>query len=442
MGVQQIMQYFILGIIVITLLVIGAVFWFKSKENTAREKAVRVDIVDHDQISKSPLYINPPEPVIKVERISVEAVREESNLIEITDNKLLGHINNIIPGLIQAGNVAMNAVQGVQANGEVLYRAIIPVGEILADSKALDGAVRGFYHGADGIKGHANLIPVDLQKGTAVVSNTIAGIMQIASLVVGQYYMYQINAKIAKISSEINKISGFQDNEYRSRVISLIAYMKNISAFQVEILENNDLRNSKILQLDRLEEECTQLLGQANLTIAEYTKKNGLKYADYEKELSEIQNWFMYQKYLLDVLYQIIELRYTFYLGRVSKEQCGSLLPEYKNLVNETLSRLNDWHQANIQRLKIDTSRMLRKKSAAELTLKNNLPMSLIIVLSSGINTAKDDWIYQTIPLTTVRMIKDQTEAGFAEPEYDDMDLYSENVQLISKHGKLYYLPS
>ena len=78
-------------------------------------------------------------------------------------------------------------------------------------------------------------------------------------MVVGQYYMTQINAELGLISESISKVSDFQDNEYRSRVFSLIAHVKKIADFQVEILENNELRLSKISQLDSLEEECTQL---------------------------------------------------------------------------------------------------------------------------------------------------------------------------------------
>ncbi len=170
--------------------------------------------------------------------------------------------------------MAHNAAQAAQANGgEVLYRAIIPVGTKLTDSKAMENAVRGIYHGTDGIKGHANLVAVEAQKGTAVVANTTAAAMGVASMVVGQYYMTQINAELGEISDGISKISDFQDNEYRSRVFSLVAHVKKIADFQVEILENNELRLSKIAQLDSLEEESTQLLGQANLTLAGYTKK-------------------------------------------------------------------------------------------------------------------------------------------------------------------------
>ena len=249
-----------------------------------------------------------------------------------------------------------NAAQAVKAaNGEVLYRAIIPAGAKLTDSKAMEGAVRGIYHGADGIRGHANLVKVEAQKGTAVVANTAAAAMGVASMVVGQYYMTRINAELGAISDGISQIQDFQDNEYRSRVFSLVAHVKKIADFQAEILENDELRLSKISQLDSLEEECTQLLGQANLTLAGFAKKNELDYEEYEKSLGNAQNWFMYQKSLLDVLYKISDLRYTLHLGAVSREQCIALLPTYTNQVNETQGRLTAWHEGTTKRLGIET---------------------------------------------------------------------------------------
>lgn len=203
------------------------------------------------------------ELVIKMEMLPAEENIDENKLVEITNSKVLAHVNNLMPGLAQVGNVAHNAAQAAQANGEVLYRAIIPAGTKLADSKAMENAVRGIYRGSDGIKGHANLVAVEAQKGTAVVANTAADAIGVASMVVGQYYMTQINAELGVISEGISKISDFQDNEYRSRVFSLVTHVKKIEDFQVEILENNELRLSKIGQLDSLEEESTQLLGQA-----------------------------------------------------------------------------------------------------------------------------------------------------------------------------------
>lgn len=124
----------------------------------------------------------------------------------------------------------------------------------------MEGAVRGFYRGADGIQGHADLVAVQAQKGTAVAASTAAAAMGVASMVVGQYYMTQINAGLGEISDGISKISDFQDNEFRSRVFSLVAHVKKIADFQVEILENDELRLSKIAQLDSLKKNARSCL--------------------------------------------------------------------------------------------------------------------------------------------------------------------------------------
>ncbi len=133
-------------------------------------------------------------------------------------------------------------------------------------------------------------------------------------------------------------------------MFSLVAHVKKIADFQIEILENTELRLSKISQLDSLEEECTQLLGQANLALVGYTDKNNLDYDAYEKELTEVQNWYMYQKSLLDMINKISELRYTLHLGAVSREHCVALLPTYTNQVAETQKRLTGWHQTTTER--------------------------------------------------------------------------------------------
>ena len=257
------MEYIGVIIFMIVIIVICIVLVLKFK----RSQGVVLSITDNPNGEKSELEFTTEniqnELVIQMEMLPAEEIIEANKLVEITDSKVLAHVNNLVPGLAQVGNVAHNAAQAAQANGEVLYRAIIPVGTKLTDSKAMENAVRGIYHGTDGIKGHANLVAVEAQKGTAVVANTTAAAMGVASMVVGQYYMTQINAELGEISDGISKISDFQDNEYRSRVFSLVAHVKKIADFQVEILENNELRLSKIGQLDSLEEESTQLLGQA-----------------------------------------------------------------------------------------------------------------------------------------------------------------------------------
>lgn len=292
----------------------------------------------------------------------------------------------------------------------------------------MEGAARGFYYGTDGIKGHADLVAVKAQKGTSVAVNTAAAAMDVAAMVVGQYYMTQINAELGKISTGISKISNFQDNEYRSKMFSLVAHVKEIADFQVEILENNELRISKIFQLDRLEENCTQLLGQANLALVKYTNEINLQYADYETETAEAQNWYIYQTTALDILYKISELRYALHLGTVSREHCTALLSTYINRVEETQRLLTAWHHNTAERLSIDTLEARRKRSGIDRVI-HSIP-----------GLVNDEWNFKTIEKNTAKMIT--TQSSGSAHKYDTSDLFAKDVQLISKGCKIYYLPS
>lgn len=404
------MEYVVVGICIVAVVAIVALLIYRRKRMSSPEGENKSD----DEIG------------IQVERLSAEAISDESKLIEITDSKVLARVNNLVPRLAQAGVAGANAIQAAKAGNEVLYRAIIPAGAKLTNSQAMAGAVRGFYRGADGIQGHANLVAVQAQKGTAVVANTAAAAMAVASMVVGQYYMTQINAELGKISDGISKISDFQDNEFRSRVFSLVAHVKKIADFQVDILENDELRLSKIIQLDSLEEECTQLLGQVNLSLAGFSKKNDLDYASYEKELKEAQNWHMYPKTLLDVLCKISDLRYTLHMGAVTRKQCRALLPTYTKQVEDAQALLTGWHQRSVKRLGIDTDKMRRKSGG------------LLYSIAAFLN---NDFKFRAIDEKTVNMITVQASVKSFEHPQDTSDLYTKDVQLISKDGKIYYLP-
>ena len=372
--------------------------------------------------------------VIKIETLPIEAIKDENDLIEITDNKVLAWVNNLIPGLIQTGNTANNLILAAQATkNEVLYRAIIPAGTKLANSNTMNGAVRGFINGSKGIQEHANFVAVEVNNGAIPITpNSLVAAMSVASIIVGQYYMTQINSELKIISNGISQLQNFQNNEYRSRVLSLVTHVKKIADFQTEILENDELRLSKILQLDSLEEECTQLLGQANLTLIDFTKKSELKYKEYENILGSVQEWFMYQKSLLDILCKISDLRYTLYLGVVSREQCIAILPIYSKYVSDTQKRLTTWHKGVANQLGIDIEKGHRKRSGINGTFHSII----------GFIANDDSYNFKSMEKKTIDMIKEQELGHNKNYPIDTSELYNEDVQLIAKNKKIYYLPN
>jgi len=170
-----------------------------------------------------------------------------------------------------------------------VYKAILPAGKTLAKSRTMEGAFRGFSRAANGdFSSHANLIKVDVSRTTAVASG-VANVMNVASLVVGQYYMSEINGRLETLTKSVGRIGSFQDRELKSRIMSLIAHVGEISQFSSEIMEDDTQRNSKLAALDNsLKVSATELLGQVNITISAITQEDRKPdYKDYQDRISE-----------------------------------------------------------------------------------------------------------------------------------------------------------
>lgn len=81
----------------------------------------------------------------------------------------------------------------------------------LFDIKSMQGAVRGSYLDINKQTKQANFMPVDTLYVSDVnaIANLIANAMNIASMVVGQYYMAQIDDKLGNIQNDISDIKIF-----------------------------------------------------------------------------------------------------------------------------------------------------------------------------------------------------------------------------------------
>lgn len=411
------MKYILVILIAITL---GIYLYYFCKRNTKNKKN---NLGKEENINLVNKNSSNNRMVVKVEELPLETIENCKSMFEITDNKILGHIDNLVPGLIQVGTATNNAIQ---ANSSVVYQAIIPAGATLTKSNSMNNAVRGMYHGTNGIKGHANFVEVN-QTGKAV-SNTLSTGISVTSMIVGQYYMTQINSELTKINEEISKISTFQDNEYKSKILALVIQIKRISTFQTEIMENQQLRYFDIDKLNHLEQNCIELLGQANLTIMEFTKKDDLDYKKYNNQLTEIHNWYIYQKTLLEMLYKITDLKNILYVGAISKEQLNIIPTTYTKQVMEVHDLLTKWHERITKKLGIDTETARRKR----------MGFDGVIHWIPGL--FKDDFNFCAISERTKTMIKEQT-SNYNVTSQDKDNLFDKDAKIISKDGKLYYLP-
>ena len=359
--------------------------------------------------------------------------QEEAQLVEVKDSKLLAKLDIAIPGTLRAiaNTKAVHDYQeAVKATGQ-LYQAIIPKGAVLDKSREIEGAVRASYRDVPNkIKGNANLVAVDGKEtnNLAAVDLTDAA-MNVASMVVGQYYMSQINDKLEDINAGIEKIADFQQNEFKSKVYALVAELQKNSTFQVETMENNELRNRELLHMKSLEHECVQLLGQANLSLQDISEKKGLDYDDYEKNVGEAEIWFQYQRVLLEIIHKIADLTYVLNLGAVSRENSYALYLPYEKQSDETCAKLNEWHDEYVKQFEINIDESRRKRKGIDRFFMGALGLF------------NDNFNYKKMSQNTITNIEHQIEQTHMLKNLEDDDLYQENVRLIAKDGKLFYFP-
>lgn len=87
------------------------------------------------------------------------------------------------------------------------------------------------------------------------------------------------------------------------------------------------------------------------------------------------------------------------------------------------------WHQTSVNRLGIDIDEIRRKRTGFD---------GVIHFIPGLFN---DDINFRAIDEKTVDIITVQSSVKSIEHPQDTSDLYAEDVQLISKDGKIYYLP-
>ena len=289
------MELFLIVICIVAVVAIGAFIVVKKGEKETSSGTVESTALStrrKNYLSKQGSH----EMTVIFDNLPALTETEETRLVEVKDEKLLARIDSAVPGTLQAianTRAVKEYSEAVKAAGQ-LYQAIIPKGAVLDKSRAMEGAFRGSYREvANSIKGQANWVAADNEATNKLAAMNVANAaMGAAAMVVGQYYMTQINNQLEDISSGIEKIADFQQNEFKSKVYTRVAEVQKSSTFQVETVENNELRNRELQHLKTLEHECAQLLGQVNLSLQDIAGNGGVDYDKYEKLIGEAELWF------------------------------------------------------------------------------------------------------------------------------------------------------
>lgn len=453
------MEYILpIALVLIAIAVIAVVVVFLRKRTSSvlsntesTEQAMSTDILATTGTHGGELSI-------PIELLPATIQIDENSLVEIKDRSVVARISQTLPAVVEiasrtltsnaanaalqqtakAANVAVQKANQALQSGNI-YRVVIPAGAKLADSQAMEGAKRAIFRGAKGIKGQANLVPVTAQKAsevvpaniakTAKVANVAANVMNVASLVVGQYYMSIIDSKLETLTKSIGKISDFQDREFKSRILSVITLIGEISQFSTEILEDDSQRKLKLSALEGIKATTTELLGQVNITIVDIMKKNSNPvYEEYESVVEELKTLVGFQNVLVSVFEEISKLTYLLGKRTISTDQSYALYNKYTDMSVQTRTLLSEWHSKQVDALRIDLSKERVAKAGIQ------------AVISIPLGWIDEKHNYKAIKKTIAHEIASQANHIIGRAE-QPRDVYAEDVELIIKEGKYYYLP-
>lgn len=417
-----------IAVVVVLAIVLGVMLRNKTRnnvENVSSEKnslPSAAEATDIEQVQERGI-------IIPIELLPATTQFDEKSLFEITDSTVVARISELIPFTSQTGtrmlaNDAFNSLKGTE-----LIKMDIPFSR-LTRSKDVVGAARGYVHGGKGVAAQANLTKVDMTKVTkaTTVANGVANVMNVGSLIVGQYYMSEIGSKLETMTKSIDKLGDFQDREFKSRILSVITLVGEISQFSSEIMENDEQINLKLAALENLKATATELLGQVNITISDITQKTpNPDYKEYQSTVDDFQKLVGYQNALLTVLEEISKLTYLLGKGSISTERSYSSFNKYLELSVQTRTLLGQWHDRHVKALRIDLEKERITKTGFQ------------AVVSAIPGLFDDKFKYNELSQSLVNEISTQAK-NIPESPAEPKQVYDDDVEIIMKDGKYYYL--
>lgn len=427
------MDYFlIIALPIIELaLIAGGVVFLRKKTNSNDNNAISTEQADstNSEVLMPVGCVKGYEITIPIELLPATTQIEDKSLFEITDPTVISRISGLIPFTSQNGtrimaNNALNSLKGTE-----LVKMDIPFSQ-LTKSKDMAGAARGYVHGGKGVAAQANLTKVDMTKVTkaTAVANGVANVMNVGSLVVGQYYMSEISSKLETMTKSIDKISDFQDREFKSRILSVITLVGEISQFSSEIMEDDEQRTLKFSALENLKATTTELLGQVNITISGITQKSpNPNYEDYQSKVGDLKVLVEYQNILVAVLAEISKLTYLLGKGAISTERSYAIYSKYLEQAKQTRTLLGQWHDKQVTALHIDLNKERISKAGFE------------AIISAPLGLIDDKFKFKALKQSLVYEISTQANQSLDSPD-EPKRIYDEDVEIIIKDGKYYYL--
>ena len=179
-------------------------------------------------------------PAVLKSEYGIEIAHAGKSLAEIKtlgyrrmDKTEVGHFNSILQYVpqIAAGNAYSQSVgRAFNAAVENTYRLKLSPGMHLAASKDTIGAFRGtgLSNSTNQVAGQAEWLKNNAALSVSNAPQIALGVFNALSMVTGQYFMSQINSKMALLQEGVDRIENFLDAAQRSKLQAACQEMQDI----------------------------------------------------------------------------------------------------------------------------------------------------------------------------------------------------------------------
>lgn len=259
--------------------------------------------------------------------------------------------------------------------------------------------------------------------------NYAADAMNIASIVVGQYYMSEIDNKLESLNENVEEIKNFLDKERLAKVQNLITNVSIVSKYKDEILSNEQAISQELTKLSDYEEKALDILTHINHETIDISKKNIDNFSDYQRTTVMLERLFTQQNILVQVINQIASLKYILYKGSMSVDYCYEKFNCAFTNASSVRKNIKSFHNKTIKQLNVDLEN--------HRYLKNNI---LNNVARPIIEAIHDEWNYEDFDENLVNKINEQKSK-----EIDCLKLlnvFDQETKLIIHDGKVFYSPN
>lgn len=343
----------------------------------------------------------------------------------LNSGKLLSTISQTFPA---ASSVTSALASGIaEKAGSGAYQVIMQSGQSLMHSKNGENLYKGITQAAGhrGIAGSADLKPINSTVSElATKTGAVAGVMSVASMVVGQYYMTEINGKLESISESIDDIKNFQKTELLAQISTVVRESRQLSVYNDEIMESASERQLARHRASDFEEKSGELLDQINSLIRLELVPSG-KFSEYERHTRGLVPLLSSQQVLVATLRELSRLTVVLSRSEVSPERAGATYKELVASSEKVRDNVVEWHSKETDVWHVNLARESRTKTGIKR------------VMSQPLTIVNPELAYQHVPSEFIKQV--QTQSSMRQPELPEMTGYQVPVELLIKNNQVYY---